>query len=160
MPLAARTSRAVAKAGSERAWVSLARKSGPVMFWLRAVLDDGLGDGGDVVVVEGWREGAAAMAGGSEGDALGGIGGVGVEGVVGGDEAREVDQIFGKGELARLVGCLLRYMAGHACVLAVAVLIFATIWDAGCRREWSRFAQCEGGDSRTTRRLQRKVLVF
>ena len=37
-----------------------------------AVLDDGLGDGGDVVVVEGGGEGAAAMAGGAEGDALGG----------------------------------------------------------------------------------------
>ncbi len=37
-----------------------------------AVLDDGLGDGGDVVVVEGGGEGAAAMAGGPEGDALSG----------------------------------------------------------------------------------------
>ena len=31
MPLAARTSRAVVKAGSERAWVSWARKRGPVV---------------------------------------------------------------------------------------------------------------------------------
>ena len=37
-----------------------------------AVLDDGLGDGGDVVVVEAGGEGAAAMTGGAEGDALGG----------------------------------------------------------------------------------------
>ena len=36
-----------------------------------AVLDDGLGDGGDVVVVEAGSEGRAAMAGGSEGYALG-----------------------------------------------------------------------------------------
>jgi len=33
-PLAARTSRAVEKAGSERAWVSWARKRGPVVFWV------------------------------------------------------------------------------------------------------------------------------
>ena len=62
-----------------------------------AVLDDGLGDGGDVVVVEGGVEGAAAMAGGAEGDALGGDGGVGVEGVVGGDEAGDVDEVVGEG---------------------------------------------------------------
>ncbi len=71
-----------------------------------AVLDDGLGDGGDVVVVEGGGEGAAAMAGGAEGDALGGDGGVGVEGVVGGDEAGDVDQIGEEGKLAGLVWCL------------------------------------------------------
>src|SRR5882757_5951420 len=39
-----------------------------------AVLDDGLGDGGDVVVVEAGGEGVAAMTGGSEGDTLGGFG--------------------------------------------------------------------------------------
>ena len=42
-----------------------------------AVLDDGLSDGGDVSIVEGGVEGVAAMAGGSEGDALGGNGGIG-----------------------------------------------------------------------------------
>ena len=68
-----------------------------------AVLDDGLGDGGDVGVVEGSLA-LAAVAGGSEGDALGGDGGVGVEGVVGGDEAREVDEVGGGGELAGGVG--------------------------------------------------------
>src|SRR5262249_16780791 len=35
-----------------------------------AVLDDGLSDGGDVVVVEGGGEGAPTMSGGSEGYAL------------------------------------------------------------------------------------------
>ena len=103
-PLAARTSRAVVKAGSERAWVSWARKSGPVMRLAAAVLDDGLGDGGDVVVVEGGVEGGAAMAGGAEGDALGGVGGVGMEIVVGGDEAGDVDEGVGRGELAGGVG--------------------------------------------------------
>ena len=37
-----------------------------------AVVDDALGDSGDVVVVEGGEEGGAAVAGGSKGDALGG----------------------------------------------------------------------------------------
>jgi hypothetical protein len=44
-----------------------------------------------VVVVEGGGEGAAAMAGGAEGDTLGGDGRVGMEGVVGGDETSDVD---------------------------------------------------------------------
>ncbi len=64
---------------------------------LLAVVDDGLGDGGDVGVVEGCLEGAAAVAGGSEGDALGGDGGVGAQGVVGGDEAGDVDEVGGEG---------------------------------------------------------------
>src|SRR5260370_22526050 len=58
-----------------------------------AVFNDGLGDSGDVVVVERGGEGTAAMAGGAEGDALspseharrgprlGGDGGVGMRGV-------------------------------------------------------------------------------
>ena len=52
--------------------------------------DDGrlVGDGEDVVVVEGSFERGAAVAGGSETDALGGDGGVGAQGVEGGDEAR------------------------------------------------------------------------
>ena len=78
-----------------------------------AVLDDGLGDGGDVVVVEGGLEGAAAVAGGAEGYALGWDCGVGVEGVESGDEARDVDEGFGKRQLAGLVG---RFGA-HASVL-------------------------------------------
>jgi len=43
------------------------------------------------------------MAGGSEGDALGGDGGVGMEGVEGRDEARGVDEVFGEGRVAGLV---------------------------------------------------------
>jgi hypothetical protein len=44
-----------------------------------AIVDDGLADGGDVVLVEAGVERAAAMAGGAEGDALRGVGGVGVQ---------------------------------------------------------------------------------
>jgi hypothetical protein len=65
-----------------------------------AVVDDGLRDGGDVVVVERGVEGAAAVAGGSEGDALGGNGGVGVQGVKGGEQARGVEEILREGVLA------------------------------------------------------------
>ena len=71
-----------------------------------AVVDDGLRDGGDVIFVEGGFEGAAAMAGGSEGYALRGDGGVGMEGVVGGDKAGEIDQVGWKRKLAGLVGGL------------------------------------------------------
>ena len=89
----------------------LARKRGPVVCLGGAVFDDGLGDGGDVVVVEGGGEGAAAMAGGAEGDALGGDGGVGMEGVEGGDEAGNVDEGAGEGSwpgmLAGSVGLML-----------------------------------------------------
>src|SRR5258708_30766226 len=62
-----------------------------------AVLDDGLGDGGDVVVVEAGGEGAAAMAGGAEGDALGRDVGVWMEGVVGGGEAGDIAHVFAGG---------------------------------------------------------------
>src|SRR5438270_10842678 len=60
-----------------------------------AVLDDGLRDGGDVVIVEGGGKGTAAMAGGAEGYALGGFGGLRMEGVIGSDEAGDVDEVFG-----------------------------------------------------------------
>jgi hypothetical protein len=86
-----------------------------------AVLDDGLGDGGDVVVVEGGGEGAAAMAGSSEGDALGGNGGVGMERVVSGDEAGDVDEVFGIWKMAGLIGF------AHALCSSDAVMIFDTI---------------------------------
>ena len=98
--LAARTSRAVAKAGSERAWVSWARKRGPVVPSFERNSTDGLGDGGDVIFVEGGLEGGAAVAGGAEGDALGGEAGVGVELVEGGDETGDVDEGCGEGEPA------------------------------------------------------------
>ena len=65
-------------------------------------------------------EGAAAMAGGSEGDALGGDGGVGVEGVVGGDEAGDVDEGVGEGWLAGRVGLGLR--VAHTCGVLVGLV--------------------------------------
>jgi hypothetical protein len=80
-----------------------------------AVVDDGLGDGGDVVFVEGGFEGAATMAGGAEGYALGGDGRVGMEGVVGGDEAGEIDQVGEERWLAGLVGGL-SWIGAHAVV--------------------------------------------
>ncbi len=70
-----------------------------------------------MVFVEGGVEGAAAMAGGSEGYALGGDGGVGVERVVGGDEAREIDQVGEEWGLAGLVGGLDWIRAHTVCVL-------------------------------------------
>ncbi len=103
---------------------------------LLAIVADGLGDGGDVVFVEGGGEGAAAMAGGSEGYALGGDRRVGVEGVVGRDEAGEIDQVGEEGRVAGLVGCL-GWIGAHAVVVPRGVvMIFVTIWDAGCEREW------------------------
>ncbi len=69
-----------------------------------AVFDDGLGDGGDVVVVKACGEGRASVARGSESYALGWDAGVGVEGVVGGDEAGDIDEVFGERWLAGDVG--------------------------------------------------------
>ena len=74
------------------------------MAWVMAAMWSSLKAGG---------EGAAAMAGGAEGDALGGDGGVGMEGVVGGDEAGDVDEVCGEGRLAGLVWV---WIAGCSCV--------------------------------------------
>ncbi|WP_433970075.1 hypothetical protein [Tunturiibacter gelidiferens] len=86
------------------------------------IIDDGLGDGGDVVFVEGGFEGAAAMAGGSEGYALGRDGGVGVEGVVAGDEAREIDQVGGERGLAGLIRSL-SWIGAHAVLFLFECLL-------------------------------------
>jgi hypothetical protein len=71
------------------------------------------------------------MAGGAEGDALspseharrgprlGGDGGVGVQGVVGGDEAGDVDEVFGQGWLAGLVWRLDCVDGAHARIVLV-----------------------------------------
>ncbi len=105
----------------------LGEEEGAGDVFLLAVVDDGLGDGGDVGVVEGGLEGAAAVAGGSEGDALGGDGGVGAEGVVGGDEAGDVDEVGGEGRLAGGVGGL----SAHAvCGPRGMVSVLCNIWDA------------------------------
>ena len=71
-PLAARTSSALAKAGSESACVSLARNSGPVAVSAGAIFADGLGDGQNMVFIESCMKGGAAMAGSSEAHLLGG----------------------------------------------------------------------------------------
>ena len=103
-----------------------------------AIVNDGLGDGGDVVFVEGSVEGAAAVAGGAEGYTLRGDGGVRMEGVVGGDEAGEIDQVGWERKLAGLVGGL-SLLVAHAVdvplwrvrfVYDLCLLVSATIWDA------------------------------
>jgi hypothetical protein len=77
-------------------------------------------------------EGAAAMAGGAEGYALGGDGWVGMERVVGGDEAGDVGEICGQRMVAGLVGrgdglCVGR---AHAFgVLGCECCHHCTIWD-------------------------------
>jgi hypothetical protein len=71
------------------------------------------------------------MAGGAEGDTLGRHGGVGVEGVVGGDEAGDVDEVFGQGWTAWGVWLVDCRGAAHRLVCLV-VQVFATIWDASC----------------------------
>ena len=64
------------------------------------------------------------MAGGAKGDALGWDVGVWVQGVVGGDEAGDVDEIFGQGRLAGLVWRLDCGAAAHALVrLVVGVCV-------------------------------------
>ncbi len=65
-----------------------------------AVVGDGLGDGGDVVVVEAAGRRCAAVARGAEADPLERVGRVGVGGVIGRDEARDVDESFAWGRLA------------------------------------------------------------
>src|SRR5271156_5314488 len=102
------------------------------------------------------------MAGGAEGDALGGDGRIGVEGVVGGDEAGDVDQVRRKGVVAGLVWRR-DWSVGHAVVsfglLSVLTAAWATIWDASCRRKWAGWRRRLRG-SRMTRKSQRKMLVF
>ena len=69
-------------------------------------------------------------------DALGGDGGVGVEGVVGGDEAGDVDQVGGEGQVAGLVGCLgLDWCSCRCCPLGL-LSIFVNYMGCGLRREW------------------------
>ena len=78
--------------------MSCARKerAGGALLW-RPVLDDGLGDGGDVVVIESGVEGRTAMTAGAECDALGGVCRVGMQRVEGSHEPRQVDESVGRG---------------------------------------------------------------
>ena len=65
-PFAARTSSALAQAGTESACVSMPRNKGPPIPLLRAVLADRLADRQDVRFVERPVEGRAAMTGGAK----------------------------------------------------------------------------------------------
>jgi len=67
---------------------------------LRAVFADGLRGGQDVRLVEGRVEAGAPMAGGAEGDLLRGVGRIGLDGVVRGDERGHVHQVAGLGGLS------------------------------------------------------------
>jgi hypothetical protein len=66
----------------------------------RAVLDDGLRNGEDVRVVEAAVERGAAMPGGAEADALGGVLGVRMVRVEGGDERGQLHELVRGGEVA------------------------------------------------------------
>ena len=94
-PLAASTSSALANAGSDSACVSMPRKSGPSMPCLRRYWQIAWRDREDVRFVERCVERRAAVAGGAERDALRRLGGIGPLGVIGGDELRDVDELFG-----------------------------------------------------------------
>ncbi len=78
----------------------------PVVALRLAVAADRLRRGEDVGLVECGAEGRAAMAGGAEGDPLGGVGGVGAELVVGPQQSVDVDELGGIGGLsgARALG--------------------------------------------------------
>ena len=67
------------------------------------VVDDGLGGGQDVVLVEGGPQARAAMSGRAEGDLLVDVVGVGLLGVVERDEVGDVDEV---GRLGRLSGAV------------------------------------------------------
>ena len=66
-----------------------------------------LGDGQNVGLVEGALQGAAPVTGGSEGNPLAGIGGIGCQGVIGTDQCGNVFQCCRVGQLAR------QLMYGH-----------------------------------------------
>ena len=76
-----------------------AEEQRPVVALRLPVLADGLGGGQDVRLVEGGVEGRPAVPGGAEGDLLGGLGRVGLDRVVGGDQRGDVDQVGGGGGL-------------------------------------------------------------
>ena len=99
--LAANTSSAVIRAGSDRAWVSAPRKSGPSVPWRGPVLADGLAGGGDVVLVERRGEGRAAVPRGAERHPLARLGRVGVQRVVRRDQPGHIDEVLGPGDLSR-----------------------------------------------------------
>ena len=99
-PLAARTSRALARAGSDRAWVSIPRYSGPVIPCRLPVPANGLGDGQNMRLVKGIVQRRAPVPGSAEGHPLRGHGRVRLSGVIGGDQPGDIDQFCGLGRFA------------------------------------------------------------
>ncbi len=91
------------------------------------------------------------MAGGSEGDALRGDSWVWMEFVVGGDEAREIDQVGEERWVAGLVGCL-GWIGAHAFVVPRSCDDLCHYMGCGL---WEGM-----GGSELLRKWQRKVLVF
>ena len=94
-PLAASTSSALTCAGSDSACVSAPRNSGPSMPVPGPVLADRLGGGQDVVLVERRGQRRPAVPGRAERHPLGRLAGIGMHGVVGGDQLGHVDEVFG-----------------------------------------------------------------
>ncbi len=73
----------------------LGEKERPGGLLRGAVLDDGLRDGGNVIVIERSLECGAAMAGSAEGHALRGDAGIRMQRVVRGDQVGELDELVG-----------------------------------------------------------------
>ena len=92
MLFAASTSIALANAGSDKAWVSIPRNSGPSIFWSFAVIANCLSDGQDVPLVERHVKRRPAMAGRTEDDPLSGIGRIRPQLVIRCDELRDVNK--------------------------------------------------------------------
>ena len=89
---AASTSMAVAKLGSESAWVSFPEKKRPRDAFCLAEFADSLGYGKDMILVESVLERRSPVAGSAEFDKLALFGRVRMIGVVGGDKFGNVHQ--------------------------------------------------------------------
>ena len=68
-----------------------------------------------------------------------------MERVVGGDEAGDVDEVFGEGEVAGLIGFVGLDAAHIWSALFELCDLSATIWDAGCRWKMAAFLAGLGG---------------
>ena len=97
--------------------MSLARNSGPSRALHRPVLDDRLGGGQDVELVERGLQARSAVSGRAERDPLVDVLRVGLVGVVGRDQLGDVDEVA---VLGRLSGALVRVMEPPGRVVAVA----------------------------------------
>jgi hypothetical protein len=68
------------------------------------VLNDCLSNGGDVIVVECCGEGTSAMSGRAEGHPLSGYRRIGMERVVGGDQAGHIHKGIERGKMPGAIG--------------------------------------------------------